>query len=250
MRRVCQARLPWKPAPSWASSAKDGYLAVDSTSSPLDTDNLPLFIDIIDSSSFPILSFIRHLILRFMDRSLDDALLEKIHYCPNLRSIEVRIFDLGLGGDIGDVYQSLETHLPLWASNAPSLSQFHFNHTHWGFLLVEPRTVFDIIRHIPSMEYLAISGSSLYMRKDSSTPTAHLLPPRWRALDMDVGYADVLLSALLRVPIIPVFKSLKFDNPSHLPEIQYIEAFLLRAGGELESLSSSIDMRPETPGKC
>jgi hypothetical protein len=82
----------------------------------LDADNLPLFIDIIDSSSFPILAFIQHLILRFMDRSLDDALLEKIHYCPNLRGIEVRISDLGLGGDIGDVYQSLETHLPLWAS--------------------------------------------------------------------------------------------------------------------------------------
>jgi hypothetical protein len=148
---------------------------------------------------------------------------------------------------------SISLSRPISHYGPPSPSQFHFNHTHWGFLLVEPRTIFDIIKHTPSMERLAISRRSLSIwahRVGSSTPTAHLLRPRWRALDIDVGHVDILLSALLRFPVIPVFKSLKFDNQSHLPEIQYIETFLLRAGGELESLSSSIDMRPETPGKC
>lgn len=93
----------------------------------LDADNFLSFIDIVDSNSLPILSFIQHLKLRFAGRPFDEAFLGRIHQCPNLRGIEVNISGMSANPEHNThFYQALQTHLPLLASNSASFSCFEF----------------------------------------------------------------------------------------------------------------------------
>ncbi|KAJ7921315.1 hypothetical protein B0H13DRAFT_1866698 [Mycena leptocephala] len=202
----------------------------------LDKDNLSLFIDIIDSSSSPILSFIQHLTLRFAGRCLEDALLDKIHHCPNIRGIEACISVVN-ADEIDNFYQSLQ--IPFWANNAPSLSHFNFKCVDGHIMGVEPGKIFDMIKYIPSMEYLGISGVSILMWDDTSA-VGHLLPPHWQALDIDVYLSDRFLSSLLLLPTVPSLKSLRLNLSTHLEDIPRIEKYFQYAGGEIESLSLSI----------
>jgi hypothetical protein len=206
----------------------------------LDKDNLSLFIDIIDSSSSPILSFIQHLTLRFAGRCLEDALLDKIHHCPNIRGIEACISVVNVD-EIDNFYQSLQIHLPFWANNAPLLSHFNFKCVDGLMMGIAPEKIFDMIKYIPSMEYLGISGAFVFMWEYTST-VGHLLPPHWQALDIDVHSSGRFLSSLLLLPTVPSLKSLRLNFQTYPEEISRIEKYFQYAGGELESLSLSIGL--------
>jgi hypothetical protein len=206
----------------------------------LDADNLPPFIDLVDSSSSPILSFIRHLTLRFVRKPLSDELLSRIHCCPNLTGVEACIVELppprGEDG-LPQFYRALLNHLPRWASNSPSLAHFDFKVA--GGLLehITFGKIIDIVACIPSMEYLGIHGGLLYI-SPGSTPRDHSLPSRWHTLDMNIRNVDVFLSSLPSLPAIPALRSLTFGK-SYSDNMDHVDEFLQRAGGELESLSLS-----------
>ncbi|KAJ7621811.1 hypothetical protein B0H17DRAFT_1151729 [Mycena rosella] len=74
------------------------------------TENLRSFIDLVESSSLPILSFIRHLELRYNGNPVDNALLARAQLCPNLTRIRILIT-----GHSHNVHwltkQSLHSHL-------------------------------------------------------------------------------------------------------------------------------------------
>ncbi|KAJ6568989.1 hypothetical protein B0H19DRAFT_689802 [Mycena capillaripes] len=203
----------------------------------LDADNLLPFIDIINSSSSPILSSIRHLTLRFAGRSLDDALLEKIHQCPNLERLEVSTSEIK--PEMGEFFQSLQINLPSWASNAPSFSRFDFECVDSHLMGLEPGRIFDIIRFIPALKFLRLSGVSVFMLEDLR-PRAHSLPLQWQTLHLDSLHSPgTFLLSLLRLPTIPALKSLKF-RLNLLDKIGDLEVFFQHAGHEIELFSLDI----------
>ncbi|KAJ7939200.1 hypothetical protein B0H13DRAFT_2300952 [Mycena leptocephala] len=196
----------------------------------LDADNLPLFIDIVDSSSLPILSFVQHLTLSYI-RPLDDALLAKTYCCPNLKGVDARLSD-PVDGAIDQFYPSLKVHIPFWAANSPLFSRLDL--TYKGqYIELDVVTILDITSFIPSLEYLAISGCYILCH-DSALPTAHSLSPRWHTLEMNVLGADVLLRSLL-LPTPPALRSLKF-GPNSMVDMGMLQQFCSRAGGELDFL--------------
>ncbi|KAF7340456.1 hypothetical protein MVEN_01965800 [Mycena venus] len=210
----------------------------------VDPNNLPLFIDVIASSSFPILSFIQHLGLHFVRRPLDNVLLSKIHCCPNLARIEVSIWENNTLG-IKTFYRSLQIHLPFWASNSPSLTHFDFRGIDMHTPGIENEMILDIIQCVPTLEFLAISGMSMSMRPDS-TPIDHSLPPLRNTLHLHGRGVGQFLRSLLLLPTPPTLTSLQLDMVCQ--SIEDVEHFLKHGGGELVSLSltdlSSINAVP------
>ncbi|KAF7345513.1 hypothetical protein MVEN_01569900 [Mycena venus] len=209
----------------------------------LDSHNLAPFIAIVDSSPFPILSFVQHLTLRFVHLAPDDALLQKIIYhCPNLCYVEADIFAFGAFGayraartQTGWFYQCLQDYLEVWAFNSPSLTRFNFQNAEGHTLSTE--TIVQTIKRIPSLECLGIYGGSVYASPQLQLQAPTHLPMSWHTLDMDVRYPGNLLS-LLVAPTLSPLTSLKLKIYSH-HEYQSLENYFERAGSQLVSLSFS-----------
>ncbi|KAJ6534989.1 hypothetical protein B0H19DRAFT_1271655 [Mycena capillaripes] len=98
-------------------------------------------------------------------------------------------------------------------------------------------TIVDLIRCIPSIQYLGIHGSWLRISADS-TPTDPLLVPRLHTLHTKIPRGTgVLLSSLSLAPDTATLKSLTLEFSS---DLEHVEEFLRRAGSELESFALSI----------
>ncbi|KAJ7691297.1 hypothetical protein B0H17DRAFT_565233 [Mycena rosella] len=170
----------------------------------------------------------------------DNALLSRIHRCPNLTSAEV-ILEHGYKNG-HRVAQSagrcLFTHLPLWASDAPSLSHLDLTFINSGSIRAD--LILDIASCIPSLEYLGIYGCSAGIESDAVSPP---LPPpvtlRTLNITLDSGIARLLLQLLAR-PRVPHLQSLSVpmlwcDTEEDLHGV--LESYLQHAGGRLESLT-------------
>jgi hypothetical protein len=206
----------------------------------LDADNFLSFIDIVDSNSLPILSFIQHLKLRFAGRPFDEAFLGRIHQCPNLRGIEVNISGMSANPeDNTHFYQALQTHLPLLASNSASFSCFEFRLPRYPLTGIPVGMIIDIIGCIPSAEYVTVSGVYSYIIPDpefvrrESPP--HLHPLHMHTLEIRTYQGvQLLTSSLLSHHTLPHLRSLTLRAG-----LDPIEEFIQRIGGQLESLSLS-----------
>ncbi|KAJ6531662.1 hypothetical protein DFH09DRAFT_1370479 [Mycena vulgaris] len=205
----------------------------------IDADNLPLFIDIVDTSLLPILSFIRDLQLRFRASRppLDDVLLTRMHRCPNLTRIEAKIVTCESGERVllQELPPSLHTHLPFWSSAAPSFSRLDLRVQELPSRL-HLSEIFDIASRIPSLGSLGIYAYHSSIVDDSAT-TSCSLPLRLHTLNIDVVYGvGTLIQRLLSGPTLPTFKSLALTDRIQGPGADF-EPFLQRAGGELEYVS-------------
>ncbi|KAJ7250168.1 hypothetical protein B0H12DRAFT_1219766 [Mycena haematopus] len=213
----------------------------------LDADNLRSFVDIIDSSSLPILSFIQHFQLRFMGKPLDEALLDQIHGCPNLTSIEIWISKMALNpDDNAGFYRSLQAHLPLLASNSASLSRLDFKLPHKPSSGIPVGAIVDIIGCIPSVEFVTVYGVYSYIIPDAefsqreSLPELHPLQMHTLEIRSYQG-VQLLTSSLLSQHILPNLRSLTLRAG-----LDPIEDFIQRVGSQLESLTLSFLEAPHS----
>ncbi|KAJ7691300.1 hypothetical protein B0H17DRAFT_565256 [Mycena rosella] len=197
--------------------------------------DLHSFVNVVDASSLPILDFIRHLTLNF-DRSMfDDALLTRIHRCPNLTRVEAKLYDgLRVTESAG---HCLFTHLPLWASNAPSLSRLDLAFI--GRDSIRTDVILDIASCIPSLEYLGIYGPSTKIEFDAASPSLPL-PVALRTLDISLNSGIArLLSQLLARPRVPHLESLSVEERQRATDDLHgaLESYMHDAGDRLESLT-------------
>ncbi|KAJ7621816.1 hypothetical protein B0H17DRAFT_1188385 [Mycena rosella] len=197
----------------------------------LTTENLRAFIDLVESSSLPILSFIRHLKLQYNGSPLDNTLLARAHLCPNLTRI--RILITGHSDNARWLAnQSLHSHLRSWGDASGSLS-------HLELVLHRPKTISvgtltEIVSCIPKMGTLAMKGIFLAesMTSLSFTPCCleHLVLS-------SPGGAHVHLSWLRAFPVTPILKSLEFSPPrSNDDAWTPVGAYFQHAGKGLRSL--------------
>ncbi|KAJ7864229.1 hypothetical protein B0H14DRAFT_3862595 [Mycena olivaceomarginata] len=206
----------------------------------LDADNLASFIEIIDCNSLPMLSFIQQLKLRFAGRPLDGALLDRIHGCPNLTGIEIWISEMSRNlEDNTQFYRTLQTHLPLLASNATSLSRFDFRLPSHPLVGIPAGAIIDIIGCIPSVECVTVHGSYSYIIPDPEFArrgaAPHLRPLQMHTLEIRTYQGvQLLTSSLLSQHVLPNLRSLTLRAG-----LDPIEEFIQRVGAQVESLTLS-----------
>ncbi|KAJ7449439.1 hypothetical protein B0H11DRAFT_2247179 [Mycena galericulata] len=201
---------------------------------------LRTFVDIIGTSFLPILPLIRHLRLHYIGQSFDVTLLQQVHCCPNLASIRIAILDPGPSfGSWGDWLDSSEVHLHLrsWSANAVSLSRFEIGFGGYRFT-VPVSTITFLLSCFPSLDTAVIYD---YFRfgtfEDECAPAT---PPHLAHLELS-GWenTDMFFSWLISLPVLPNLKTIKFKSDPPMPgsKFEALEAYVRRAGGELESLT-------------
>ncbi|KAJ7120195.1 hypothetical protein C8R44DRAFT_877645 [Mycena epipterygia] len=225
----------------------------------LTTENLRPFVEFVKTSSPPILSFVRHLVLSFWDLPLNASHLAQIHHCPKLTHIELRIRHTGGNhSSTVDWLESLQTHLRAWSANSGSLSRLDLSVTSGTTSL---RTVVDLIACLPSLETLGISGPGSILADTTAHPSPG--PTRLAHLELSVQMSSLIFPWLLSLPVVPILKSLRLmihryeDNAIALSATK---AYFQRAGEGLESLdiaglhswTDSVQLQrgilPHTPG--
>ncbi|KAJ6527083.1 hypothetical protein B0H19DRAFT_543061 [Mycena capillaripes] len=205
----------------------------------LSAKSLPTFVDLVDASSLPLLSFIRQLELRADPQNsgepLDSSHLARTHQCPNLTAIKI-FFDPGFlpvedtsAADIEFFY----AHIRSWAANSVSISRFCLEATraplHAVIGLISCLT-------LPSLKILELDVWIL-TPSDDTTPLLNL---DLHTLNLKVGRNGYLfLSWLLSLPVIPCPKSLTFYgrmSGDHTLMMRYFEL----AGPKFESLAWTV----------
>ncbi|KAJ7861040.1 hypothetical protein B0H13DRAFT_1900670 [Mycena leptocephala] len=142
----------------WAhavSFAKYGCLVADTTSSRgcLNTRNLQSFVDVVESFSSPILTFIQH--LKFKYGILDTEALARLHPCPNLATIEIAWGPYK--GKWSGPYTALKTNLRSWNDEgSSSLSRLVLDFAGDSPPLLPLETVTEVISCAPGIATLEI----------------------------------------------------------------------------------------------
>ncbi|KAJ6459648.1 hypothetical protein C8R45DRAFT_1030620 [Mycena sanguinolenta] len=213
----------------------------------LGAPNLRSFVDIIDSTSLPILSYIQHLTFRFAGKPLEPALLGRIHDCLNLTGIEIWISEMALNrADNEQFYTVLQAHLPLLASTSPSLSRFDFRLPHKPTSGLPVGSIVDIIGCVPSVEFVTVHGVYSYIIPDSQLArresSPHLRPLQMHTLEIrSYQGVQLLTTSLLSRHVLPNLRSLTLRAG-----LDPIEDFIQRVGGQLESLTLSFLEAPHS----
>ncbi|KAJ6605302.1 hypothetical protein DFH09DRAFT_1422303 [Mycena vulgaris] len=203
----------------------------------LNSDKLESFVNLVESSPLPILSFVRHLRLRYDDRPLDTTHWARLHRCANLERIDIDIrsqsWDLDAVADwLGS--DALHAHLRSWSANSGSISRLTLASDEG--IVVPWRTFINIISCVPSVETLEVWDLA-----PSPATDAHpaLFPPSITRLELGSDYKRSVsfFTCLLSLPVLPTFTSLKLDislkdRKDWSPIVEYIE----RAGEGLQSL--------------
>ncbi|KAF7330321.1 hypothetical protein MVEN_02470300 [Mycena venus] len=167
----------------------------------ISSKNLAPFVDIIQASSLPILSFIQSLHLDYDGEPLWLWNLDWIHQCPNLAAIAI-----GLHETVIDL-EPLHLHLCSWAANSGSISELK---------LIRDEEARSVLTLPAILEIVAF----------------------WHALTLVTnGGGEGLFSWLLSFPVIPPLKS--FEYYGHISwqiENQMVQYFE-HAGRGIESLT-------------
>ncbi|KAJ7110528.1 hypothetical protein C8R44DRAFT_883666 [Mycena epipterygia] len=203
---------------------------------PLDTENRGAFVNLVDTSSLPILSFIRHLALLYHDSPLHAGHLDRLHDCPNLASITIRTVDIG-GRNLSAVdwlasRESLQTHLRAWSAKSLSLSNLELFIPSMDLPL---GTLADLICCVPSVETLSVTG--LDTRLTATAVPLTTGPTRLANLILFIynGSGGLVLCWLLSLPVLPILKS-SVLNMFRNEDTSAIEEYFRHAGEGLESL--------------
>ncbi|KAJ7110523.1 hypothetical protein C8R44DRAFT_883660 [Mycena epipterygia] len=204
---------------------------------PLDTKNLGAFVNLVDTSSLPILSFVRHLALFYHDSPLHADHLARLHDCPNLTRITIRTMDVG-GRNLPTVdwlasHESLQTHLRAWSAKSLSLSSLELGLPSIDLPL---RTLADLICCVPSVKSLKVFGD-LDTRVTATAVPLTLGPTRLANLGLFIysGGGGLILSWLLSLPVLPILGSFVLKTFRN-EDASAIEEYFRRAGEGLESL--------------
>ncbi|KAJ7474078.1 hypothetical protein FB451DRAFT_1466592 [Mycena latifolia] len=176
----------------------------------LNTDNLRSFADLVDSSSLPILSYIRHLILVFRGSPLDTTHLARLHPCQNLTSIEIFLPFMFIQADKMlrwlSSEESLRTHLRSWHDQSVCFSSWRFNTP--AFLHLPLHAITDIISCVPGIKTLGINSISVSTVSEGTSNCAHPSRLDHLGLSLESGGILTVFSWLLSLPAIPILKSL------------------------------------------
>ncbi|KAJ7611224.1 hypothetical protein FB45DRAFT_1065910 [Roridomyces roridus] len=173
--------------------------------------SLPHIVDIVDTSSFPILSFVRELTLTVVPALLDDALLARLHPCPNLRTIRITGTErhVGIDPSITTELDALQPHLRSWAVDSSSITRL-------DLVLSTPKislqTVMNAVSCLPGLSELHMEGFATH--QPSPPPSIRLAPLR----ALFVRSCDpVFFSWVLTLPSVLLFHHLTvgpFMSPS------------------------------------
>jgi hypothetical protein len=176
--------------------------------------NLRPFVDIVETSQHPILSFIRHLELQYEDRPLECAFLVRLHHCPNLTDIRINLKRWGNSLDRPppfavewlDSDEYLHTHLRAWSANSEvSILSLEL----WlGQLRDFPlRTLNSIMSCVPSLHSLRIYELTSTSNEPAAMPS---FPPTLTHLCLNTEEGGDAFYWLLCDPVILTLKSLEF----------------------------------------
>lgn len=204
----------------------------------LNAQNLGAFINLVETSSLPILSFVRNLELEYHGTSLDATLLTRLHRCPNLVRIYLHVLDPTGDGAVWINSHALYHHLRSWNDSSGSIS--HLDVRLASSVELPLRAVINLLSCVPCIQKLGIYGASRLAKDSDVYPDSSFAPSVLRHLDLESldGGAE-LLGWLLSLAALPKLKSLRFSGfvyGDDTQSIEAVEAYLRRAGDEVESL--------------
>ncbi|KAJ7474059.1 hypothetical protein FB451DRAFT_1367080 [Mycena latifolia] len=206
----------------------------------LNIDNLRSLVDLVEPSSLPILSYIRHLVFRGIP--LDTTHLARLHLCQNLTSIEIfipsQLIKVGellrwLGSE-----EALRAHLRSWHDQSVCFSSLRFNTL--AFLQMPLHAISDIISCVPGIKTFGISGISVSTVSERTSNCAN--PSRLDDLRLFLrrGGTPKVFSWLLSLPEIPILKSLTLQiggfEDNFDEDWTFVTAYSQQVGDALQSL--------------
>ncbi|KAJ6468710.1 hypothetical protein DFH09DRAFT_1222093 [Mycena vulgaris] len=193
----------------------------------LSARTLASFVDLVEASSLPILSFIRALELYYDDAPPDTVLLERLHCCPNLTDIRIELRSLDPQAALDWLMdESLRTHVRAWGNHAISISRLALAP---GPLVFPFHTIIGLVACVPTISDLAVFNASITSEADVPPP----FPLDLQRLTVLGSGGHFLFRWLLSLPVVPALRhlSLLVYRPN-----KSIQTYFQRAGGELESL--------------
>ncbi|KAJ7115321.1 hypothetical protein C8R44DRAFT_223022 [Mycena epipterygia] len=194
--------------------------------------NVDSFFHLLDTSSHPLLSFVKVLDLRFDEEPFDDAHMTSLHSCSKLINLRITVD----GHAAHEVYRSLQIHIPLLGINSPSLSSLELQ-----FSTDIPLSALTaIISAAPLLDFLYIWYLFAQIVHDGS-PLPSCSLPHLKMLEIDGIHnsANPLFTWILSAPILPIFETLTLQtviNGVNDPT----EVYLQRAGPEIEVLELEV----------
>ncbi|KAJ7160541.1 hypothetical protein C8R43DRAFT_341010 [Mycena crocata] len=200
----------------------------------LSKENLPFFVDLVEASPLPILSFIHELTLCYNGSPPDAALLERLYACSNLESIWIEtplsVEDSQLVLDWLNSEESLRRHMRAWG-NSSSISSLNLDVQ--GVAWIPLQTIVDIISCVPTIDGLVMClHNEAGIDSDAVEPSA--FPLALKSLTLVGDGTDPFLSWLLSLSVSPRLDHLILDG---IPaDFNSLATYFQRAGHELKIL--------------
>jgi hypothetical protein len=210
----------------------------------LTPENLHLFLDLVDTSCHPILSFIRELQLDYLDTPLNGLNLPRLFECSNLTHI---VLGISPRSQTVSSHEMLQTHLRSWSRNSISISSFRLL-LDGADEAVPLHKITNIIACLASVSSLQIGAFCSISEETGARPAD---PPSHLAhlnLSVESG-GHLVLSWLGSAPGPPSLRTLKFSGkvPSQ-DDAKLKELDFQRVGRTLETLELKI--RGDWAGQC
>ncbi|KAJ7449423.1 hypothetical protein B0H11DRAFT_2202098 [Mycena galericulata] len=219
----------------------------------LTAENISAFVDLVDASSLPLLTYIRHLKLTYDGQPPDAVYLECLQCCPNLTRIGIYIVGKGSVDSSAlswlDSDEFLHAYIRSWSANTVTLSQFELKARNTAS--VPLRSIIKLISCIPFVEALSIqvvSGISGSSGVANLYPSDIPFPSRLARLDVFFRGAQCFFDWLLSLPAAPLKSFQCFGGFVEFDQTNLslaASSFVQRSGGKLDSLTLNMLPNPE-----
>jgi hypothetical protein len=215
----------WLPRSRWHLFSKVSLTAT----------TLASFVDLVESSSFPILSCIQHLELEHTSSVPDTKLLARLHNCPNLTHIGLYVTTAAAAVWLAS-HDALHSHLRAWGHH--SLTSISRLDLRFGSINeITLATIIEVLSCVPRIETLGIYGMCRLGKDSGSGVRGGFVPSRLAHLDLrGLHRSSLFFSWLLSLPVLPKLTSLAFVGSVSSDDLTTIEEYFRRAGDGLESL--------------
>ncbi|KAJ7461327.1 hypothetical protein B0H11DRAFT_1816667 [Mycena galericulata] len=219
----------------------------------LTAENISAFVDLVDASSLPLLTYIRHLKLNYDGQPPDAVYLERLRCCPNLTRIGIYIVGKGSVDSSAlswlDSDEFLHAYIRSWSANTVTLSQFELKVRNTAS--VPLRSIIKLISCIPFVEALSIqvvSGISGSSGVANLYPSDIPFPSRLARLDVFFRGAQCFFDWLRSLPAAPLKSFQCFGGFVEFDQTNLslaASSFVQRSGGKLDSLTLNMLPNPE-----